>query len=349
METILRIRPSKEPSGFFNVDENSVKFVLPEDFKLDSVSNSTIQHGFHFNGIIDMNATQQDVFQRIGSTAVQHALDGFNTTMFAYGQPGSGKTFTLTGGPERYEDRGIIPRSIHMLFNEVRNRNDIQWKISLSYLELYNEAGYDLLNPSHETTALEDLPKVSMLEDNDGNFVMKNLSLHSVATEEEAMEFLFMGDTNRTVAETSMNRASSRSHCLFLLHIEQRIVGSDVIKRSKLNLIDLAGSERVSKTEASGSVLTEGKFINSSLFYLEMVMVALSEKATKGRTHVPYRNSMLTSVLRDSLGGNGKTIMIATINPEASHTEETLSTCRFIQRVSLMKNKTTISQVIYPS
>ena len=350
--TFLRIRPSKKPSGYFNVDEmdeNSMKFLLPENLKLDFVNNSKIQHGFHFNGIIDMKATQEDVFKRVGSAAVQNALDGFNSTIFAYGQTGSGKTFTLTGGPERYADRGIIPRSISMLFNEVRSRTDIQLKIYISYLELYNETGYDLLDPSHETKALEDLPKVSMLEDMDGNFVLKNLSVHPAETEEDALELLFMGDTNRAIAETPMNMASSRSHCVFSLQIEGRIVGSDVIRRSKLNLVDLAGSERVGKTNSSGSVLTEAKYINSSLFFLEMVIVALYEKATKGRTHIPYRNSMMTSVLRDSLGGNCKTIMIATINPEASHTEESLSTCRFAQRVSLIKNKATINEVVIPN
>jgi kinesin family protein 6/9 len=110
--------------------------------------------------------------------------------------------------------------------------------------------------------------------------------------------------------------------------MEVRDTGQDRIRRSKLHLVDLAGSERVAKTNSSGSVLSEAKYINTSLFFLEMVIVALYEKATKGRTHVPYRNSMMTSVLRDSLGGNCKTIMIATINPEACHSEESLSTCR---------------------
>jgi kinesin family protein 6/9 len=131
--------------------------------------------------------------------------------------------------------------------------------------------------------------------------------------------------------------------------LESRIAGSDKVRRSKLHLVDLAGSERVGKTNSTGSVLTEAKYINSSLFFLEMVIVALHEKATKGRSHVPYRNSMMTSVLRDSLGGNCKTIMIATINPEAPQTEESLSTCRFAQRVSLIKNKASINEDQDPS
>lgn len=130
--------------------------------------------------------------------------------------------------------------------------------------------------------------------------------------------------------------------------IESRPVGSETVRRSKLHLVDLAGSERVAKTNTTGDVLTQAKYINSSLFFLEMVIVALHEKATKGRTHVPYRNSMMTSVLRDSLGGNCKTIMVATINPEARHTEESLSTCKFAQRVSLIKNQASINEETDP-
>ncbi|CAN0028169.1 unnamed protein product [Ectocarpus fasciculatus] len=192
------------------------------------------------------------------------------------------------------------------------------------------------------------MPKVTMLEDEHGNFHFKNLSLHCANTEEEALELLFTGDTNRAIAETPMNMASSRSHCIFTLSLEVRNVGADVVRRSKLNLVDLAGSERVSKTNSSGSVLTEAMYINSSLFYLEMVIKALHEKATKGRNHIPYRNSMMTSVLRDSLGGNCKTIMVATINPEHAQTEESLSTCRFAQRVSLIKNKAIINENMDP-
>ena len=352
--TFLRIRPSKAPSGYFHHDEaiangDVLLFNLPDTFRSDYVNNSKLKFHYQFNGIIPMNASQDDVFKKVGQAAVQNALDGFNSTIFAYGQTGSGKTFTLTGGPERYADRGIIPRSISMLWNEFRTRTDVQFKAYISYLELYNEQGYDLLDPSHETKSLEDLPKVQMLEDEHGNFHLKNLSMHPADSEEDALNLLFMGDTNRAIAETPMNMASSRSHCIFTLSLECRVVGSDTVRRSKLHLVDLAGSERVGKTNSSGSTLKEAKYINSSLFYLEMVIVALHEKATKGRQHIPYRNSVMTSVLRDSLGGNCKTIMIATINPEAAHTDESLSTCRFAQRVSLIKNKATINEDVDPA
>ena len=265
------------------------------------------------------------------------------------GQTGSGKTFTLTGGPEKYSDRGIIPRAISKIFNEFRTRTDVSFKAFISYLEIYNEQGFDLLDPSHDSKCLEDLPKVSMLEDAFGNYHLKNLSMHTADNEETALNLLFTGDTNRAISETSMNLASSRSHCIFSIAMEIRDAGADKVKRSKLHLVDLAGSERVGKTNSTGSVLTEAKYINQSLFFLEMVIVALYEKATAERKHIPYRNSMMTSVLRDSLGGNCKTIMIATINPEASHTDESLSTCRFAQRVSMIKNKATINEDLDPS
>jgi len=177
----------------------------------------------------------------------------------------------------------------------------------VSYLELYNEKGFDLLAEEHTASSrLEDMQRVAMMEDEDGNFHFKNLSVHQVSTEEEALNLLFLGDTNRAIGETDMNDSSSRSHCIFTIMVEGRRTGSDSVTRSKLNLVDLAGSERVHRTSSSGQTLTEAKYINTSLFYLEMVIVALHEKGKRGKekTHVPYRNSMMTSVLRDSLGGN---------------------------------------------
>lgn len=348
IQTYLRIRPSKKPSGYFTIDDESegkrLNFTLPDTYKADYINNTKLHHNFEFTDCIPMDVNQDDVFKKVGVAAVRNALEGYNSTVFAYGQTGSGKTFTLTGGPERYSDRGLIPRTLSMIFNDFRNRTDMQYKVYISYLELYNEQGYDLLDQTHDSKSLDDLPKVSMLEDEHGNFHLRNLSLNPANNEEEALNLLFMGDTNRAIAETPMNMASSRSHCIFTISLEGRVAGSDKVRRSKLHLVDLAGSERVSKTNSTGSVLKEARYINSSLFYLEMVIVALYEKATKGRTHIPYRNSVMTSALRDSLGGNCKTIMIATINPEASHTEESISTCRFAQRVSLIKNKAVLNE-----
>lgn len=189
-----------------------------------------------------------------------------------------------------------------------------------------------------------------MLEDEDGNFHFKNLSVSPVQSEEEALNLLFRGDTNRAIASTQLNQNSTRSHCIFCIMIEKRCVSEDTVVRSKLNIVDLAGSERVSRSNSAGTTLEEAKYINSSLFFLEMVIVALHERETKGKkdVHIPYRNSMMTSVLRDSLGGNCKTVMIATISPEAQHTDESISTCHFAQRVALVRNKATVNEQIEP-
>lgn len=152
------------------------------------------------------------------------------------------------------------------------------------------------------------VPKVTMLEDEMGNFHFKNLSMHAVSSEEDALNLLFLGDTNRAIAATEMNENSTRSHCIFTIMLEGRKSDSDTVIRSKCSIVDLAGSERVSRTSSAGQTLTEAKYINSSLFFLEMVIVALYEKQKKRKDniHIPYRNSMMTSVLRDSLGGNCK-------------------------------------------
>jgi kinesin family protein 6/9 len=254
---------------------------------------------FKFDGLFDMNCEQDEVFDAVAKDAVDAMLDGYNATVFAYGQTGSGKTFTITGGAERYKDRGIIPRALQRVFAAFKARTDVQYTAYISYLELYNEQGYDLLDPSHDTKALEELPRVSLMEDEEGNVHLRNLSMHVAASEEEALNLLFLGDTNRAIAETPMNLASSRSHCIFTVSLEARAEGSSTITRSKLHLVDLAGSERTAKTGASGQLFREATHINKSLHFLEMVIVALYEQKKSGRAHIPYRNSMMTSVLRD--------------------------------------------------
>lgn len=264
---------------------------------------------------------------------------------------GSGKTFTITGGPERYADRGLIPRVISKLFASFQADKSASYTIFVSYLELYNESGYDLLAAEDmEVSRLEHLPKVTMLEDEDGNYHFRNLSVNPCASEEDALNLLFLGDTNRAIGETEMNQSSSRSHCIFSLLVEKRPHSTDTVVRSKLNLVDLAGSERVHKTNSSGQTLKEAQYINTSLFFLEMVIIALHEKTKKGKeqTHIPYRNSMMTSVLRDSLGGNCKTLMIAAVSPEPAQIAETISTCQFAQRVALVKNAAYINEELEP-
>ncbi len=219
-------------------------------------------------------------------------------------------------------------------------------QISISYLEIYNNEGYDLLNEDDENNKiLNDLPKVKLFEDSSGIISLSNINLISISNEEEGLNYLFIGDTNRMICETPNNDSSSRSHCIFTIFIESSKIGSDKIRRSKLNLVDLAGSERVYKSGLHGNILNESKYINLSLHFLEQVIIALH----KNQNHIPYRNSMITTILKDSLGGNCKTIMISTLSMDNKCIYESLSTAKFSQRVALIKNITSINENIDPN
>ena len=314
------------------------------------VNNQREKYQFGFNGVIGPEAKQDEVFERVASRSVLGALEGFNGTVFAYGQTGSGKTFTISGGHDRYVDRGIIPRAISRLYSEISKRHDATYSVQITYVEIYNDQGYDLLDPDHETTALEDLPKVQLLEDDEGIVTMRNVSTHRADNEEEALNLLFLGDTNKAITETPMNQASSRSHCIFTMQVERRQQGSDTVRRAKVNLVDLAGSERVHKMGLDGQTLMEAKHINLSLHALEQVVVALQEKSQgTGRSHIPYRNSTMTMMLKDSLGGNCRTVMIATASPRGDHLLEGISTCRFAQRIAMVTNEAVVNEEVDPA
>jgi len=345
----MRVRPSAKPSAAFVSGSNGA---LCFDFdKLEARhehdNNSKAMHSFCFNGVLGMEASQEEVFQAIAKPVIEDVLTGVNGTVFAYGQTGSGKTFTITGGAERYADRGLIPRTIKHMFDAFQKGHG-QYRMHISYLEIYNDNGYDLLRDD-SVQKLEELPKVLLREDEMGNIRLSNLSVNVATSEEEALNLLFMGDTNRVVAETPMNDASTRSHCLFIIWVDSTEPGSDVVRRSKLHLVDLAGSERVSKTGLDGNLLKEAKYINLSLHFLEQVIVALHDRSKGRGGHVPYRNSMMTSVLRDSLGGNCKTTMVGCIAVEPGNINESISTCRFAQRVGQIQNNATVNEDLDPN
>ncbi|KAG1675136.1 hypothetical protein FOA52_003359 [Chlamydomonas sp. UWO 241] len=352
IDIFLRIRPVKRASDRLVVDslESKVDFVIPRDEAQGYINNQREHYEFRFNGILSAEAKQDEVFERVARPVLSGAMEGYNGTIFAYGQTGSGKTFTMTGGPERYVDRGIIPRTISSIFSEIAKRSDYQYAVRVSYLEIYNENGYDLLDPDREVKALEDLTKVSVREDEDGGISYRNLRIHHATNEEEALNQLFLGDTNRVIGTTLMNQSSSRSHCIFTIYVEARKNGEDIVRRSKLNLVDLAGSERVSKTGAEGDTLMQAKYINLSLHYLEQVVIALQERAMgMSRPHIPYRNSMMTTALKDSLGGNCRTTMVATINSEQLQLDESISTCRFAVRIAMVSNKVVLNEEVDPT
>ncbi|XP_049596545.1 kinesin-like protein KIF6 isoform X3 [Syngnathus scovelli] len=326
IQIYARIKPTKKNAAVYSINNEqptsgALELVVPKDMADGFVNNK--RECFNFS-----------------------VLSGYNGTIFAYGQTGSGKTFTITGGAERYSDRGIIPRTLSYLYECFTQDSSTMYSTHVSYLEIYNEMGYDLLDSRHEASRLEDLPKVMIMEDTEQNIHLRNLSLQQSANEEDALNLLFLGDTNRMIAETPMNQASTRSHCIFTVHLCRREPGSATLRRSKLHLVDLAGSDRVSKTGLNGQLLTEAKYINLSLHYLEQVIIALSER---NRCHIPYRNSMLTSVLRDSLGGNCKTTMIATLAVDQRNLYESISTCRFAQRVAIIKNEAMLNEELDPA
>ncbi|XP_039253438.1 kinesin-like protein KIF6 [Styela clava] len=351
IKIFCRVKPTRSRTGIFSIDDDetlpksSIEFVIPRDQLEGFVNNKRENYKFAFEKIFDQQAKQDDVFEHVAKDVADNVLAGYNGTIFAYGQTGSGKTFTITGGAEKFADRGIIPRSLSYLFEKFEQDKNHIYSTEVSYLEIYNENGYDLLDPRHEAAKLEDLPKVALMEDPDQNIHLKNLSMLPAQNIEDALNLLFLGDTNRMIAETPMNQASTRSHCIFTIHITSREPGSATIRRSKLHLVDLAGSERVAKTNVGGQLLTEVKYINLSLHFLEQVIISLSEK---NRQHIPYRNSMMTSVLRDSLGGNCMTTMIATVSVDKKNVDESISTCRFAQRVALIKNEATLNEELDP-
>ena len=347
----LRVRPTKKPSRGLKLDEDNKKVevhVIRKEAK-DYVNNQKEDYSYQFDEILNMQAKQEQVFETVAKEVVDSVLEGYNGTIFAYGQTGSGKTFTITGGVEKYQDRGIIPRSISYIFSEIRKRTDLSIKLNISYLEIYNDDGYDLLDENQCTRNLHDLPKVVHREDANGSIVLSNLSVHRADSEEDALNLLFIGDTNRVVAETPKHDASTRSHCIFIVQIESQKLGSDIKTVSKLHLVDLAGSERVGKTNVDGVLLREARYINQSLHFLEHVIVTLEQKSRGENVFVPYRNSFMTLVLRDSLGGNCKTSMIAAASAEEGDLDESISTFRFAQRVAGIKNEAKKNEQVDPS
>ncbi|KAG7377197.1 hypothetical protein PHYPSEUDO_012030 [Phytophthora pseudosyringae] len=223
---------------------------------------------FHFNDIFDPSVSQEQVFNEVCLDIVHSALDGYNGTILAYGQTGSGKTYTITGG-DHYADRGIIPRVLSTIFEEFEKKPNMRYSCYISYLEIYNETVYDLLDRSHTDQPIEEWTKVLLMDDDEGDMHFRNLGVFEAVSEEEALNLLFLGNMNRVTSDTPMNQASSRSHSIFSVMIESRPADSDIIVTSKLHLVDLAGSERVYKRDGTQRMRSEGKHINLSLHHLE--------------------------------------------------------------------------------
>ncbi|XP_043101277.1 kinesin-like protein KIF9 isoform X2 [Puntigrus tetrazona] len=300
---------------------------------------------FQLNGVLD-NVSQEDTYDRVARSVVLGAFDGYNGTIMCFGQTGAGKTHTMTGAAETYKHRGIIPRALQEVFQEVEHRADHTFSVHLSFLEIYNETMVDLLSSIKQRKSLNS-GVLTVVEEPGAGVSVKGLSLHLVHNEEEALNLLFEGEMNRIIGEHALNKHSSRSHCIFTIHIESRSRTLSDAKyiTSKLNLVDLAGSERLSKTGSEGQVQVEAMYINKSLSFLEQVILALADSR---REHVPFRQSKLTHALKDSLGGNCNTVLVANIYGEAAQIEETLSTLRFATRMKCVQTKPSVNEHVDP-
>ena len=354
IQIFLRLRPCRNGSykhDHIEINSSMTSVDVRVPVKEEGYINNTIRkHTFKFDKIFDCPTTQEQIFNEVAKDVIDSAIDGYNGTIFAYGQTGSGKTYTITGGVESISMRGIIPRALSYIFEETKKRTLFTWKVYISYLEIYNNDGYDLLSDTgaggtQRRFELESLPRVRIRENKSRQLILTNLSIHEIDNFQEGMALLMLGDDNRVVAETPKNDASTRSHCLFMIQIESQKIGEDLKTLSKLHIVDLSGSETPSKTNLSGIRMTEALNINVSLFYLEQVIIEINNKSS----YIPYRNSMMTMCLRDSLGGNCKTRMIANLSADFEDVLESLSTCRFAQRVALVKNTAIVNEIVDPA
>lgn len=283
-----------------------------------------------------ISSEQENIFAETAYPVCENVIQGYNGTIFAYGQTGTGKTFTITGIPGDKKEKGIMPRAFENIFQQIQSDTKRQYLVRASYLEIYNEEIRDLLNKK-QTQRLE-------LRDKDTGVYVKDLSTFVVKTPEDFMKIFTEGNVNRHVGATNMNEHSSRSHSVFTITVESSEFdeeGENKIKVGKLNIVDLAGSERQSKTGATGDRLKEATKINLSLSTLCHTISSLTDPKC---TYIPYRDSKLTRILQDSLGGNTKTVMISNIGPADYNTDETMSTLRYASRAKHIQNKPRINE-----
>ncbi|OJD16567.1 kinesin heavy chain [Emergomyces pasteurianus Ep9510] len=287
-----------------------------------------------------MDSKQQDVFDFSIRSTVDDILNGYNGTVFAYGQTGAGKSYTMMGSDIDDEvGKGIIPRIVEQMFASIlASPGNIEYTVRVSYMEIYMERIRDLLVPHNDNLPIHE-------EKSRGVYVKGLLEIY-VSSVQEVYEVMRRGDAARAVAATNMNQESSRSHSIFVITITQKNVETGSAKSGQLFLVDLAGSEKVGKTGASGQTLEEAKKINKSLSALGMVINSLTDGKS---THIPYRDSKLTRILQESLGGNSRTTLIINCSPSSYNDAETVSTLRFGVRAKAIKNKAKINAELSPT
>lgn len=292
---------------------------------------------FTFDSVYGSESKQSDVYDDTVGPLVESVLQGFNVTIFAYGQTGTGKTHTMQGVSDDPDMRGVIPNSFQHIFTQISRTQNQKYLVRSSYLEIYQEEVRDLLCKDNNK-------RLELKENSEVGVYVKDLSSVVTKNAKEVEHVMNIGNQSRSVGFTNMNERSSRSHAIFGITVEcsqEGPDGEDHIRVGKLNMVDLAGSERQSKTGAKGKRLKEATKINLSLSALGNVISALVDGKS---THIPYRDSKLTRLLQDSLGGNAKTVMIATVGPSHKHFDETLATLRYASRAKNIKNKPRVNE-----
>ncbi|KAL9656887.1 hypothetical protein ABK040_004421, partial [Willaertia magna] len=335
IKVVVRFRPfnlrEKNEKGKYKVD-----YVIDDNsqqIKVRSDNLNSDELNFGYDHVFSQETSQEQFYQIACRPVVEEVLKGYNGSLFAYGQTGSGKTYTMTGVLEKAELQGVIPRVAKDIFEKIRNSEaGTEYKISCQFLEIYNEKIQDLFDRQKQNLKIHESPQK-------GIFV-EGLTEEYVGCEDDIVELAKFGSNNKQVSATHMNSESSRSHTIFIINISATSANGETTT-GKLNLIDLAGSEKVEKTEAEGIQLTEAKQINKSLTSLGICMNALVER----KKHIPFRDSKLTRVLQESLGGNSKTTMICAVSPSPFNYEETISTLRFGQRAKSIQCAVKINAV----
>ncbi|XP_050383598.1 kinesin-like protein KIN-5C isoform X2 [Argentina anserina] len=360
VQVLLRCRP-------FSDDElrsNAPQVITCNEYQREvavsqSIAGKQIDRVFTFDKVFGPNAQQKDLYDQAVIPIVHEVLEGFNCTIFAYGQTGTGKTYTMEGeckkakaGPkgELPPGAGVIPRAVQQIFDTLEGQC-AEYSVKVTFLELYNEEITDLLAPEElSRVSVEDKQRkqLPLMEDGKGGVLVRGLEEEIVTSASEIFTLLERGSAKRRTAETLLNKQSSRSHSLFsiTIHIKEATAeGEELIKCGKLNLVDLAGSENISRSGAREGRAREAGEINKSLLTLGRVITALVEHLG----HIPYRDSKLTRLLRDSLGGRTKTCIIATVSPAVHCLEETLSTLDYAHRAKNIKNKPEVNQKMMKS
>eukprot|EP00698_Gefionella_okellyi_P012727 TRINITY_DN3445_c0_g2_i1.p1 TRINITY_DN3445_c0_g2~~TRINITY_DN3445_c0_g2_i1.p1 ORF type:complete len:1035 (+),score=285.48 TRINITY_DN3445_c0_g2_i1:57-3161(+) len=330
VKVICRVRPPNK----LELASGGVNCVTLIDQQNVAVKVQDSENKFCFDRVFAKDTPQQEIYDFGAKDTISDVLQGYNGTVFAYGQTGSGKTHTMEGDIFDPVGRGLIPRMVSALFEGVEKADEnVEFTVKVSMIEIYLEKIRDLLNPSHDNLAVH--------EDKVRGVWVQGATEEYVGCEEDVWDLLRRGQSNRAIAATRMNEGSSRSHSLFICTITQKNTKDLSVKTGKLFLVDLAGSEKVGKTGAEGQQLEEAKNINKSLSALGNVINALTDGKS---THVPYRDSKLTRILQDSLGGNSRTTLVITCSPSSYNDAETLGTMRFGMRAKTIKNKPKINR-----